>query len=115
MQKEIDYIEQGLKERKQMSKDFYHKEKAEAMLSALRDEARKAKDDVQAVEHKVTKVNASYRNKLASMEKKEARTKQDVELIEAYLKQRTNDLRALKLAEKQIERQLNRVGRKSLN
>ena len=46
MQKEIDYIEQGLKERKQMSKDFYHKEKAEAMLSALRDEARKAKDDV---------------------------------------------------------------------
>ena len=86
MQKEIDYIEQGLKERKQMSEDFYHKEKAEAMLTALQDEARITKDDVQALEHKMSKVNTSFRNKLAVVEKKETKAKQDVELAEAYLK-----------------------------
>ena len=33
-----------------MSEDFYHKDKAEAMLSALNEEARMTKDSVSATE-----------------------------------------------------------------
>ena len=98
-----------------MPEDFYHKDKSEALLTELREEETKIKDEVAQLEQKLSKVHSSLRGDITKLEKKESKLKQINGIVESYLKHRTNELRALKLTEKQIERQLIRVKKKKMS
>ena len=96
----IQHAEEGLKERKQISEDFFHKDKAEAMLSEYRELQVTAKEEVAELEIKRLKVEAASRRGITQAAKKESKLKHQVKLAEVYLKHRTNELRALKLTER---------------
>ena len=71
----ISRIEEGLKERKQMSEDFYHKEKAESLFQKLREQQGTIREEVEELEKKKLKAEAACRRELIKYINKENKLK----------------------------------------
>ena len=94
-----------------MADDLYHREKAEALISKLERDEQQVKKEVAKEERKLQKAAAVCRKREVELERKVVKLQHQNGLAEAWLKYRSDELRALKLTERQIQRYLKKMKR----